>query len=259
MTIYESIKVDEEDGIVILQLDRPDVMNALDTQMRGEVAHAICSAADTGRVLVITGSGNAFCSGQDLGDGVNAAEPDLERTLRDEYNPLMKALVESPIPTIAAVNGAAAGAGANLALLADVVIACESAYFYQAFTQVGLIPDVGGTWLLPRLLGHAKAMGYMLFAEKLPARRAEELGLIWEAVPDEEFADHWRSRAEHLAQGPTAAYSAIKRAVRSGYTNNFEEHIILEARLQGEVGRTRDFKEGLLAFLEKREPAFEGR
>ncbi len=256
---YETIELEETEGIVILRLNRPKVKNALNSQMRGEAAHAVESAGNLGRVLVITGNGDAFCSGQDLGDGVSAADPDLERTLRDEYFPLIRALLELNIPTIAAVHGAAAGAGASIALLADVVIASESAYFFQAFSRIGLIPDAGATWLLPRQIGLARAKGAMLFAEKISARQALDMGLIWETVPDREFADHWMSRASMLANGPTEAYGRIKSALHSSYNNSFEDQITLEAKLQGEAGKTRDFKEGLLAFVEGRAPSFEGR
>jgi 2-(1,2-epoxy-1,2-dihydrophenyl)acetyl-CoA isomerase len=210
-------------------------------------------------VLVITGSGRAFCSGQDLGDRANAADIDLERTLRDEYLPMLKAIFDCPIPTIAAVNGAAAGAGANLALATDVVIASESAMFLQAFTRIGLIPDAGGTYWLPRQIGAARAMGAALFAEPIKARQAADWGMIWEAVPEDEFAEHWWSRATKLAQGPTAAYRHVKEAIRGSYDNSLDDQLALEARLQGECGKTRDFKEGVLAFLEKRPANYEGR
>ena len=256
---YEAIELEERGGVVILRLNRPEVMNALNVRMRGELTHALAAAPEKGRALVITGNGAAFCSGQDLGDGVNAAEPNLERALRDEYFPMMRALLSLDIPVIAAVNGAAAGAGASLALLADVVIAAESSYFVQAFSRIGLIPDAGGTWMLPRQIGYAKAMGASLFAERISAREASELGMIWESVPDSEFADRWMARARFLADGPTQAYAKIKQALRSSYGSSFEEQISIEAKLQGEAGRTRDFKEGLLAFVERRSPQFEGR
>lgn len=256
---YEAIELEEREGVVTLRLNRPEVMNALNVRMRGELTHALAAAPEMGRALVITGNGTAFCSGQDLGDGVNAAEPNLERALRDEYFPMMRVLLDLEIPVIAAVNGAAAGAGASLALLADVVVAAESAYFVQAFSRIGLIPDAGGTWLLPRQVGYAKAMGASLFAERISAREASELGMIWEAVPDSEFADRWMARARFLAEGPTQAYARIKQALRSSYGSSFEEQISIEAKLQGEAGRTRDFKEGLLAFVERRSPQFEGR
>ncbi len=256
---YTTIKLAIRDDVAILTLNRPDVMNALNTQMRAEIAHAVKDAGTRARVLVITGAGRAFCSGQDLGDRANAADIDLERTLRDEYLPMLKAIFDCPIPTIAAVNGAAAGAGANLALATDVVIASESAMFLQAFTRIGLIPDAGGTYWLPRQIGAARAMGAALFAEPIKARQAADWGMIWEAVPEDEFAEHWWARAIKLAQGPTAAYRHVKEAIRGSYDNSLDEQLALEARLQGECGKTRDFKEGVLAFLEKRPANYEGR
>ena len=175
---YETIRLTISDNVATLTLNRPDRMNALNTQMRAELLHAVKEAGKEARVLVITGEGRAFCSGQDLGDRANAANLDLERTLRDEYEPLLRAIFDCPIPTISAVNGAAAGAGANLALAADVVIATESAVFLQAFSRIGLIPDAGGTYWLPRQMGFAKAMGAALFAEPISARQAADWGMI---------------------------------------------------------------------------------
>jgi 2-(1,2-epoxy-1,2-dihydrophenyl)acetyl-CoA isomerase len=256
---YQTLDCSLGGDIAIIRLNRPEKMNALTTQMRAELAYAVTEAGKRARVVVLTGTGRAFCSGQDLGDRVGAANLDLERTLRDEYAPMLRAIVDCPVPTIAAVNGAAAGAGANLALAADVVIASESAYFTQAFARIGLIPDAGGTYILPRSMGTAKAMGAALFAEKITARQADDWGMIWEAVADDAFEAHWRARAEHLAQGPTAAYSAIKTVLRGSWDNRFEEQLSLEARQQGSCGKSRDFKEGVLAFTQKRAPRFEGR
>ncbi|MEM1101117.1 MAG: enoyl-CoA hydratase-related protein [Pseudomonadota bacterium] len=256
---YDTITYAADGGMAVITLNRPDVMNALNAQMRAEITHAMKSAARTERVVVMTGAGRSFCSGQDLGDNGTAANLDLERTLRDEYVPMLETIVNCPIPTIAAVNGAAAGAGANLALSADVVIASESAFFLQAFTRIGLIPDAGGTWLLPRQMGLAKAMGASLFADRISARQASDWGMIWEAVPEAEFEAHWRARARHLAEGPTLAYGHIKTALRAADGNTLEEQLTLEARLQGECGDSRDFKEGVLAFTEKRPARFEGR
>lgn len=256
---YETIRYDLREDVAIVTMDRAPVMNALNTQMRAEIAHGVKRAGSEARAMVLTGAGSAFCAGQDLGDGANPANIDLERLLRDEYTPMLQAIYEAPIPTLAAVNGAAAGAGANLALACDVVIAAESAVFLQAFTRIGLIPDAGGTYWLPRKIGFAKAMGAALFAEPIPARTADALGMIWEAVPDEGFADHWWSRALQLAQGPTAAYVHVKRALRETFDNDLATQLDLEAKLQGECGQTRDFKEGVVAFLEKRKPRFEGR
>lgn len=256
---YSTILLTVTDNIAVLTMNRPDVMNALNTQMRAEIAHAVIEAGKTARVLVITGAGRAFCAGQDLGDRANAADIDLERTLRDEYEPMLKAIFDCPIPTIAAVNGAAAGAGANLALAADVVIATQSASFLQAFTRIGLIPDAGGTYWLPRQMGAAKAMGAALFAEPIKAQQAADWGMIWEAIDDDAFAAHWNARATTLANGPTVAYANVKQAIRGTFDNTMDEQLALEARLQGEAGKTRDFKEGVLAFLEKRPAKFEGR
>ena len=256
---YETIRLTISNNVATLTLNRPDKMNALNTQMRAELLHAVKEAGKEARVLVITGEGRAFCSGQDLGDRANAANLDLERTLRDEYEPLLRAIFDCPIPTISAVNGAAAGAGANLALAADVVIATESAVFLQAFSRIGLIPDAGGTYWLPRQMGFAKAMGAALFAEPISARQAADWGMIWEAVADAEFADHWKGRAAKLAAGPTVAYANAKTAIRGSYGNSLDEQLALEAKLQGECGKTRDFQEGVTAFLDKRPPAYEGR
>ncbi|MEM0946564.1 MAG: enoyl-CoA hydratase-related protein [Pseudomonadota bacterium] len=256
---YQTIRLTVADDIATLTLNRPDVMNALNTQMRAEILDAVRFIEREARVLVITGEGRAFCSGQDLGDRATAAQLDLERVLRDEYEPMLKAIFSCPIPTISAVNGSAAGAGANLALAADVVIATESAMFLQAFARIGLIPDAGGTYWLPRQMGFARAMGAALFAEPVTARQASDWGMIWEAVPDTEFVEHWQARARHLAQGPTVAYGAIKEALRASYANTLEDQLTLEARLQGAAGKTRDFKEGVVAFTEKRHARFEGR
>ncbi len=256
---YSTIRLEIADGVAVITLDRAEVMNALNAQMRAELLHAVKEAPKTARVVVLTGSGRAFCSGQDLGDRSNAANVDLERTLRDEYEPLLRAIYDCPVPTIAAVNGAAAGAGANLALAADVVIAAESAVFLQAFARIGLIPDAGGTYWLPRQIGFAKAMGAALFAEPVKAQQAADWGMIWEAVPDAEFDARWHARAATLAQGPTVAYGNAKRALRDSFENGLVAQLELEARLQGQCGKTRDFREGVLAFVEKRKPHYEGR
>jgi 2-(1,2-epoxy-1,2-dihydrophenyl)acetyl-CoA isomerase len=256
---YDTITFDITDDIATVTLNRPDVMNALNTQMRAEITDAVLSAGKTARVVVLTGAGRSFCSGQDLGDRANAANLDLERTLRDEYVPMLRAIYDCPVPTISAVNGAAAGAGANLALAADVVIASESAFFLQAFTRIGLIPDAGGTYYLPRQMGLAKAMGAALFAEKITAKQADDWGMIWESVPDAAFGEHWKSRATHLAKGPTAAYQRVKQSIRASFDNDLEAQLALEAKLQGQCGKTRDFKEGVVAFLEKRPAEYEGR
>ena len=256
---YQTITRVDRDGMSVITLNRPEVMNALNTQMRAEITHAVEQAGKTARVVVLTGTGRAFCSGQDLGDRASLANMNLERTLRDEYIPMLMAIVDCPVPVIAAVNGTAAGAGANLALVCDVTIAAESAGFIQAFTRIGLIPDAGGTWVLPRTVGLQRAMGAALFADKISARQAADWGMIWEAVPDAEFEAHWQSRAAHLAAGPTEAFKRIKQVMQASFGNGLHEQLMLEGQLQGQCGHTRDFKEGVLAFLDKRPARFEGR
>lgn len=259
---YRTIRYALDGAVAVITLDRPAVMNALNTAMRAEITHALRAADDPAsgaRVIVLTGQGAAFCSGQDLGDAASLAEVDLERVLRDEYEPMLRAICTARLPVIAAVNGTAAGAGANLALAADLVIATESAFFIEAFARIGLIPDAGGTYFLPRQIGLARAMGAALFAERIAARQAADWGLIWEAVADDAFAGRWQARAAALAAGPTVALSAIKTALRASLAHDFDAQLALEARLQGDCGRSRDFREGVIAFLEKRSPSFEGR
>ncbi len=256
---YEFILYEVTEDVARITLNRPDRMNSLNKGMRYELLDALTRAPDEARCLLLTGAGRGFCAGQDLADRQKLGDVDLERSLREEYAPLLKLIREAPIPTISAVNGAAAGAGANLALAADLVIAARSAQFIQAFARIGLIPDAGGTWALPRRVGLARAMGLSLLAEPLTAEKAADWGLIWEAVEDDRFAARVAEVALKLAQGPTRAYRAMKDAYRASAGNGFEEQIALEARLQGELGRSRDFSEGVLAFLEKRPAKFEGR
>lgn len=254
---YETIQFGLNGDIATVILNRPQVMNALNTQMRAEITQALTSLPDTVRCVVLTGSGRAFCSGQDLGDAAAAA--DLEGTLRREYEPMLRAVTDCHAPVIAAVNGVAAGAGANLALAADVVIAAENASFIQAFTRIGLIPDAGGTFIIPRAVGAARAMGMMLFAEPVSARQAADWGLIWEALPDDAFAEGVATRARSLAAGPTGAFRAIRTALAASFQNDMDGQLALEARLQGQAGRSADFREGVAAFLEKRPARFTGK
>ncbi len=256
---YQTVSYEVSNGVALLTLNRPDTLNAMTQLMRAEITDAVIQAGGEARVLVLTGAGKAFCSGQDLGDGGSAATMDLERGLRDEYTPMIRAIRDCPIPTISAVNGAAAGAGANLALAADVVIASESAYFLQAFARIGLMPDAGGTYELPRRMGAAKAMGAALFADKITATQADQWGMIWEAVSDDSFEAHWRARAQYLAEGPTQAYAQIKSAIQESWGNDWLTQMEQEAKRQGKLGNTRDFQEGVVSFLQKRKPKYEGR
>lgn len=255
---YETITYALTDDVALITLNRADKMNALTTQMRAELTHAVTEGGRAARVVVLTGAGRAFCSGQDLADRAGGVA-DLEKTLREEYAPLLRAIINCPVPTIAAVNGPAAGAGANIALAADVVFASESAYFMQAFTRIGLIPDAGGTYALPRQMGMAKAMGAALFADKITARQADDWGMIWQAVADAEFDAHWRAKAAQLAAGPTAAYAEAKKAIRASWDNGLEDQLSLEAEAQGRCGKSQDFAEGVTAFTQKRSPKFQGR
>ena len=251
------------EGVATITLNRPLVMNALTTRLRADLLAALLRAAQEARVIVLTGGaagpGRAFCSGQDLIDAQAMGAVDFERVLNDEYVPLIRAITDSPLPVIAAVNGAAAGAGANLALACDVVIAAEGASFIQAFTRIGLMPDAGGTYWLPRQIGMARAMGAALFAERISARQAADWGMIWEAVPDSDFAAHVAARAAHLARGPGLALRAVKQALRASPDNDLATQLALEARLQGQLGASHDLAEGVAAFLAKRAPWFEGR
>lgn len=256
---FEHILYEVAAGVATITFNRPAAMNGLTSGMRREIRAAILQAGDEARALVLTGAGRAFCAGQDLIEAQAAGEPDFGRILREEYEPMLAALGDCPIPTIAAVNGAAAGAGANLALAADVAIAARSAVFVQAFARIGLIPDAGGTWTLPRQIGLARAMGAALFAEPVPAETAAAWGMIWAAVPDEEFAATVAARAAQLAAGPTLAYRLTRRALRAGVAQGLAEQLALEAELQAEAGRSGDYREGVAAFIEKRPADFEGR
>lgn len=260
---YQTILVNEQNGVGYLRFNRPKQLNSFNVQMHQEVAEVLkrWHSQDDIRCVVITGEGRGFCAGQDLGDRVvdpNAEAPDLGQSIEKFYNPLVKTLVNMPKPVICAVNGVAAGAGANLALACDIVIAAQSASFIQAFCRLGLVPDSGGTWFLPRVVGHARAMGLALLGDKVPAEQAKEYGMIWDVVADDELQQHVQNLAEKLATQPTFGLSLIKKAIHQSSTNTLEQQLLLERDLQRIAGRSDDYKEGVSAFMQKREPQFKG-
>ncbi|MGQ0675028.1 MAG: 2-(1,2-epoxy-1,2-dihydrophenyl)acetyl-CoA isomerase PaaG [Rhodospirillales bacterium] len=264
---YKTILYAEDAAAATITLNRPEKLNSFTAEMHGELRHAldrVRAAIPAGRVraLVLTGAGRGFCAGQDLSEravGMQSGPPDLGRTLSTHYNPLILGLRALEIPVIAAVNGVAAGAGANFALAADIVLAARSASFIQAFARLGLVPDAGGTYHLPRLVGPARAMGLALLAEPLSAEKAEQWGLIWKSVDDDKLMDEAHALSRKFSAGPTLGYARIKRALNASAGNTLEEQLALEAELQRDCGQSSDYREGIAAFLSKRAPVFTGR
>jgi 2-(1,2-epoxy-1,2-dihydrophenyl)acetyl-CoA isomerase len=260
-----TILIDLKPGLRILTLNRPDKLNAFNEEMHGALRAALEDAAadKATRALVLTGAGRGFCAGQDLSDRVRpqegAAPPDLSHTIDTFYNPLVRLLRGLPFPVIAAVNGTAAGAGANIALQCDIVLAARSAKFIQSFARIGLVPDSGGSWILPRLIGEARARAIALTAEPVGAETAAAWGMIWRAVDDDKLMAEAMALAEHFARQPTEGLGLIKRAFDRSATNSLDAQLDLERDLQGEAGRTPDYAEGVRAFMEKRAPNFKGR
>jgi 2-(1,2-epoxy-1,2-dihydrophenyl)acetyl-CoA isomerase len=252
-----------EAGVATLTLNRPDSLNSVNPAMHAELKAALARAAGDPaiRCLVITGAGRGFCSGADLVSSavLSGGVPDLAKVLDETYNPLIRSLRDLPKPIIAAVNGVAAGAGANIALACDIVLAARSAVFIQAFCKIGLIPDAGGTWFLPRQVGRARAAGLALLGDKLPAERAEAWGLIWKAVDDDRLASEAQALARHLATQPTTALGLIKQALDAAGHQSLDRQLDAERDLQAIAGRTDDFREGVAAFREKRPARFTGR
>ena len=261
---FETIELDLSAGVARLTLSRADRLNSFTAQMHGEVASALdqIESDDAVRVLVLTGAGRGFCAGQDLSD--RAVAPggeavDLGDSVECFYAPLIRRLTGLPKPTIAAVNGVAAGAGANIALACDIVIAARSAKFIQSFANIGLIPDSGGTWVLPRLIGQARALGLALTGEPLPAEKAEAWGMIWKCVDDEALSGAVDALASRFATGPTRGLARTKQLIRAASLKSLHEELELERDAMRELGFSHDYQEGVAAFMTKRSPAFTGR
>ncbi|GFE87107.1 2-(1,2-epoxy-1,2-dihydrophenyl)acetyl-CoA isomerase PaaG [Steroidobacter agaridevorans] len=261
---YQTIFFEVSGGVARLTLNRPDRLNSFNVQMHKEVREALSQLTNNSeaRVLVFSGAGRGFCAGQDLGD--RAVAPggqgvDLGDSIENYYKPLVLALRNLPMPVIGAINGVAAGAGANIALACDLVIATKSASFVQAFSKLGLVPDSGGTWFLPRLLGNARAMGLALLGDKLPAEQAAQWGLIWRCVEDVEFKSTVDQLATQLAAAPTRGLARTKQAIYESWSHSLEQQLDQERDFQRELGRSQDYAEGVAAFTEKRTPKFTGR
>ena len=258
-----TVLVEDGEAVRTITLNRPDKLNSFNEHMHAALRDALEGArSDSVRAVLITGAGKGFCAGQDLSDRVRpegGKAPDLGHTLDTLWNPLVRSIRNLPKPVLCAVNGVAAGAGANVALSCDIVLAARSARFIQPFCRLGLVPDSGGTHHLPRLLGEARAKGLALLGDALAAEQAEAWGLIWKAVDDTELMGEARRLARHLATQPTYGLGLIKQALHAGATNTFDAQLDLERDLQRLAGPTPDYAEGVRAFLEKRQPKFTGR
>lgn len=261
---FETLLFDVEDGVGKLQLNRPDKLNSFNLKMHEELRVCMKEVAtnDAIRCLLITGNGRAFCAGQDLSDrdvapGEDA--PDLGASVEKNYNPLVRSIKNLEKPVVCAVNGVAAGAGSSLALACDIVYAARSASFIQSFSKIGLIPDSGGSWALPRLVGHARAMGMAMLAEKLPAEQAEAWGLIWKCVEDDELMQQAEQQARFLATQPTKGLGYLKRTLNASLGNTLDQQLDLERDMMRIAGRSDDYREGVNAFMNKREPRFTGK
>lgn len=261
---YQTILFEAQNGLARLTLNRPERLNSFTVQMHEEVADAlgIVASDDTIRTLVLTGAGRGFCAGQDLGDRAVApgSEPvDLGDSVERFYAPLIRTIAGLPMPVICAVNGVAAGAGANIALACDIVIAARNAKFIQSFANIGLIPDSGGTWVLPRLIGQARALGLALTGEPLHADTAERWGMIWKCVDDDALVAEVEGLATRFAAGPTRGLAATKKLIRQSWLQSLENELDLERDAMRELGFSEDYREGVAAFMAKRKPVFTGR
>ena len=261
MAEYDSIIVERDDGVARITLNRPDRLNSFTAAMHAELQDALDEIGDA-RVITLTGAGRGFCAGQDLNDrAVSTGEHpvDLGMTVETNWNPLVRKLTGMPQPVIAKVNGVAAGAGANVALACDIVLAARSAKFIQSFSAIGLIPDSGGTWVLPRLVGQARALGLTLTGEPLPAEKAEEWGLIWKCVDDDALDVEVDAIARKLASLPPLGLAATKEMIRSSWSHTLDQELHHQRDAMRRLGFSEDYREGVAAFLEKREPRFAGR
>lgn len=258
----QSILYSLEDGVAKITLNRPDRLNSFNPEMHLALRAALQRAADEARAVLLTGAGRGFCAGQDLSDRSVAADeapPDIGASIDLYYKPLILQIKRLPLPVVCAVNGVAAGAGVSVALACDMVFAAQSASFIQAFSKIGLIPDSGGTWFLPRLIGDARAMGLALTGDKLKAETAADWGLIWKCLPDEQLMTEALAQARQFAAGPTRAYARIKEANQAAATNTLAAQIDVERDFMAELGRSNDYREGVAAFMEKRAPNFAGK
>jgi 2-(1,2-epoxy-1,2-dihydrophenyl)acetyl-CoA isomerase len=261
---YEYITYEADQGVATITLNRPDVLNSFNMPMAAELQDALRVAAedDAIRAVLLTGAGRAFCAGQDLAEaapGDGSPAPPIAEIVRRTYNPTVRAIRALEKPVVCAVNGVAAGAGANLALACDVVLAADTASFVQAFSKIGLIPDTGGTFFLPRLVGLARATALAFFGDKLPAADAQAMGMIYRVVEAARLLDEARVIAQRLATQPTRGFGLTKRAFNQSLANDLDAQLEVEAELQAEAASTADFAEGVRAFLEKRKPSFAGR
>ena len=253
--------ITQNNGVCELKLNRPDVFNSFNKAMAMALQTALddCEKNPEVRAIVISGEGKAFCAGQDLAEATDPNGPELKSIVKDHYNPIIRRIREIEKPIIAAVNGVAAGAGANIALACDITFAKESASFIQAFSKIGLIPDSGGTFFLPRIVGMQKAMALMMTGDKVGAKEAESMNMIYKSVPDDAFEETVNQFAAKLAQMPTRGLGLTKKAVNQSLANTLDEQLNVEEQLQTEAGQTHDFNEGVAAFLEKRKPDFIGK
>ncbi|SFG10194.1 2-(1,2-epoxy-1,2-dihydrophenyl)acetyl-CoA isomerase [Palleronia marisminoris] len=262
MTESETVKTAVRSGVLLVTLNRPDKLNAFNDEMHGALRTALENARDDAgiRAILITGAGRGFCGGQDLGDrDPSKGRADLGHTIETFYNPLLRLMRSIEKPIICAVNGVAAGAGANIAFACDIVLAARSAKFVEAFAKLGLVPDSGGTWWLPRILGEPRAKALALTGEPVPAEQAADWGLIWRAVDDEALQDEATELAEKLAAGPTLGLGLTKRLIQEAATADLDTQLDAERDAQRQAGFSDDYAEGVAAFLQKRAPAFRGR